>query len=185
MAKSNEKSSEKQTAGIASVGVAIADAYSKQAKSGELLNTVVAICTRIFKGNPAHANDQTRVADDVARIMQWSAASEGPRKSEVKKMVRVYHRFDEAATAYRKKNPSFTWGVAMRLLTCLGKEKTLKKVLALMAVSNGARPELKPLVAVGKACKRLINLDSVAGSKARLFQDAVQTAADTFGVNYE
>lgn len=173
MTTTTESPAEKCSAGIASVGVAIAKAYGKQAISGELLDTIVTVCTKIFKGKPANSADQKRVAEDVARIRGWTSASAGPRKSEVKKMVLVYHRFDEAATAYRKTHDNFTWGVAMRLLTCLRKEKTLSKVLALMAAGNQAR-EIEPMKAIELAVSKLMNLASRKKSVVE-FQDALET----------
>jgi len=172
MAKQTDKSSEKCTAGIAAVGVAIAKAYGKQAISGELLDTVITVCDRIFNGNPANSIDQKRVAEDVARIQGWTKASEGPRKSEVRKIVRNYNRFGEAADAYRAKHDSFTWHTAMKLLTCLNKEKTLSKALALMVGKETAAP--KPMKVMGNAISKIMNLESKA-AKVVAFQDALET----------
>lgn len=172
MAKKADKPSEKCTAGIAAVGVAIAKAYGKQAISGELLDTVITVCERIFGGNPANSIDQKRVAEDVARIQGWTKASEGPRKSEVRKIVRNYNRFGEAALAYKAKHDTFTWHTAMKLLTCLNKEKTLSKVLALMVGREAVAP--KPMKVMGNAISKIMNLESKA-AKVVEFQDALET----------
>lgn len=173
MAKKADKPSEKCTAGIAAVGVAIAKAYGKQAISGELLDTVITVCERIFGGNPANSIDQKRVAEDVARIQGWTKASEGPRKSEVRKIVRNYNRFGEAAAAYKAKHDTFTWHTAMKLLTCLNKEKTLSKALALMTPAQ-ANVKVQPMKVMGNAISKIMNLESKA-AKVVEFQDALET----------
>lgn len=164
---------EKVSIGIGKVSTAIANAYGKQAISGELLTVVCKICFTVFGGEPANSIDQKRVAEDVARIRGWTKASEGPRKSEVRKIVRNYARFEDASEIYRRTNDSFPWGVAMRLLTCLNRESSNTKALALMKVNNGAM-KIVPTKVIANSVSRIMNLETKA-AKIVAFQDALET----------
>lgn len=155
-------SKEVLTKGVGKVSTAIANAYGKHAVTGDLLNSVCLICTDVFGGAPANSLDQKKIATDVARIRGWTKASEGPRKSEVRKMVRNYPRFIEAAEKYRETHDNFPWGVAMRLLTCLNREPSLGKALGLMDVGASSREAQKPGKVMAAAISKIMNIDSKA-----------------------
>lgn len=183
MAKKDSTPASKVSAGIGKVSTAIAAAYGKHASSGEFLTQVCKICADVFGGKPANSIDQKRVASDVARLRAWSKVSEGPRKSEVRKIVRNYARFDEAAAKYRETNDTFSWHTAMRLLTCLNKEPALRPALALMVTGNATKAKVAPLKAVGTAVSRIMNIDTKA-SKVTKFQTALEHLCITHEIDW-
>lgn len=183
MAKTASKITGSVSAGIGKVSTAIAAAYGKHASSGEFLTSVCKICDSVFGGKPASSIDQKRVASDVARLRAWTKASEGPRKSEVRKLVRNYARFEEAAAAYRKTSDTFSFHTAMRLLTCLNKEPALKPALALMVASNVTKAKAKPLKVIGTAVSRIMNIDTKA-SKVVGFQTALEKLCEAHSIDW-
>ena len=183
MTKRANKPTAKVSAGIGKVSTAIAAAYSKYQASGQMITKVCKICDDVFGGKPANSIDQKRVASDVARLRGWTKASEGPRKSEVRKIVRNYVRFPEAAAKYQETNTVFSFHTAMRLLTCLNKEPALRPALALMSTGNTTRDKVKPLKAVGTAVSRIMNIDTKA-VKVVKFQTALETLCETHGIDW-
>ena len=170
--------------GASKVASAISKVLDTVSKQGNIITQCVTSVRQVYKGKAVPEADERFIANSVARLRKWSAKSAGPRKSEVRKMVRHYTRLPEAMQKVGAADGNFTWHDAMRLLTCLNAEPALTKAVARFNTKPTAA-SVTPLKGVGSACKRLINLDSVAGSKARLFQDAVQTLADTHGIDYE
>ena len=167
--------------GAGKVAAAIAKVYGIVAQNGNVITQCVTSAMSVYKGADIPKRDLSAIADKVAMLRKWTPASSGPRKSEVRKILRVYPRLPEAITAYARKHDSFTWHTAVKLARCLGREPALNKALALMD-SGPAKPEASPLVLCGRACKRLISVNSTGGSKARKFQDAVQDIAEQMDI---
>ncbi len=178
-----ESSSEKLTAGIGKVSTAISNAYAAQAESGVNLTNLCKIAQTVFKGKAANSIDIKAIADKVAQLRGWTQASAGPRKSEVRKIVRHYRRIPEAVTAYRKKGATFSWHDAMRLLTCLNKEPALRPALALMAAGNSNRAKQTPLKVIGSAISRVMNIDTKA-TKLVAFQDALESLCEQHEIGW-
>ena len=167
--------------GAGKVAAAIAKVYGIVAQNGNVITQCVTSAHAVYKGADIPKKDLSAIADKVAQLRKWTPASSGPRKSEVRKILRVYPRLPEAITAYARKHDSFTWHTAVKLARCLGREPALNKALALMDAMPKADPAT-PLELCGKATRRLINLDTTSGSKARKFQDAVQEIAESMGI---
>ena len=106
----------------------------------------------------------------------------GPRKSEVRKIVRQYPRIAEAVKAYTATHDNFTWHTAMRLITCLTREPALNQALALMDASNSAR-ETTPIKACGTAVSRIMNLDTTA-KRIVAFQNGLESLAEKHGIDW-
>ncbi|MCB7129194.1 MAG: hypothetical protein J3T61_06630 [Candidatus Brocadiales bacterium] len=164
--------------GAGKVAAAIAKVYEIVGQGGNIVTQLCKSANAVYKGETIPKRDLKTIADTVARLRNWSPVSAGPRKSEVRKMLRVYDRLPEAIVAYGKKHDTFPWHAAMKLARCLNREPSLKQALALMDSSKQA-DRGSPLTQVSKACSRLINIDTTAGSKARKFQDAVESLAES------
>ncbi len=167
--------------GAGKVAAAIAKVYGIVAQNGNVITQCVSSAMSVYKGADIPKKDLSAIADKVAMLRKWTPASAGPRKSEVRKILRVYPRLPEAIAAYAKKHDSFTWHTAVKLARCLGREPALNKALALMDSAPKAAA-FSALELCGKATRRLINLETTGGSKARIFQDAVQDIAESMGI---
>lgn len=164
---------EKVQVGIGKVSAALSSAFSSQAATGDFIVTVCKICAIVFDGKPANSISIIKVADDVCRLQGWSKASEGPRKSECRKIVRNYATFEDAAVAYRKTHTNFSWGTAMRLLTCLNKEPVQKHALKLMDKKESAVAEVKPIKIATAAVKKIMAIKSRA-AKIVALQEGIE-----------
>ncbi len=169
--------------GAGKVAAAIARVYEVVGQGGNIVTQLCKSANAVYKGETIPKRDLKTIADTVARLRNWSPVSAGPRKSEVRKMLRVYDRLPEAIIAYGRKHDTFPWHAAMKLARCLNREPSLKQALALMD-SKAKVASTSPLVQVSKAASRLINIDTTSGSKARKFQDAVESIADTMLESY-
>ncbi len=169
--------------GAGKVAAAIAKVYEVVGQGGNIVTQLCKSANAVYKGETIPKRDLKTIADTVARLRNWSPVSAGPRKSEVRKMLRVYDRLPEAIVAYGRKHDTFPWHAAMKLARCLNREPSLKQALALMDSSKVA-DKGSPLTQVSKAASRLINIDTSSGSKARKFQDAVESLADTMLESY-
>lgn len=169
--------------GAGKLAATIAKVYEVVGQSGNIITQVCKSAAVVYKGAVIPKRDLKAIAETVARLRGWSPVSAGPRKSEVRKMLRVYDRLPEAIDAYGAKHDTFPWHTAMKLARCLGREPALKKALALMDASRKA-DATSPLTQVSKATSRLINIDTTSGSKARKFQDAVEKIAETMLETY-
>jgi len=167
--------------GAGKVASAIAKVYESIDSGGNILTQVCKSAAQVYKGAVIPKPDLKFIAQNVARLREWTPASGQTRMSEVRKILRVYDRLPEAIAAYTSKHDTFTWHTAVKLARCLNREPSLKHALALMEVKQKAA-QVSPLQACGKACHRLINLETTGGSKARKFQDAVQDIAESMGI---
>ncbi len=183
MTKKDNKPAEKLTAGIGAVSTAISKAYEAQAVSGVNLTNLCKIAARVFKGRKPNSNDIKAIADKVAQLRGWTQASAGPRKSEVRKIVRHYPRIPEAVAAYRKTHDTFSWHTAMRLLTCLNKEPALRPALMLMDASNATAKAQKPAKVVGTAVSRIMNVDTKA-TRIVAFQNALESLCEKHEIDW-
>ena len=182
MAK-GKKDAPKVSKGATRVANTIAKVFGAVAKQGNVVTQCVTSLVQVYGGNAVPKQDVNAIADTVARLRGWSAASMAPRKSEVRKIVRQYPRIAEAVDRYADTHDSFTWHTAMRLITCLHREPALNKALALMDASNSAK-EITPIKACGSAVSRIMNLDVRGGSRIGEFQSALETLCDTHNINW-
>ena len=168
--------------GASKVAAAIAKVYGVVAQNGNVITQSVTSAQQVYKGAKIPKADLSAIADTVARLRGWTPASAGPRKSEVRKILRVYTRLPEAIQAYAKKHDSFTWHTAVKLARCLNREPALKQALALMDQKSEAK-EITPLKAVGNAVSKIMNLDTRA-AKIMGFQDALESLCETHGIDW-
>ena len=162
---------------------AIAKVYESIDSGGNILTQVCKSATQVYGGDAIPTVDMKFITSTVARLRGWTPASGQTRMSEVRKVLRVYNRLPEAIAAYTAKHDGFTWHTAIKLARCLNREPALAPALRLMDAKAKAA-HVSPLQACGKACSRLINLETTGGSKARKFQDAVQDVAESMGIPY-
>lgn len=172
----------KVSKGATRVANAISTVLGKVAKQGNVVTQCVSTLASVYGGKPVPKQDVNAIANTVARLRGWSSASMGPRKSEVRKIVRQYPRIAEAVKAYTATHDNFTWHTAMRLITCLHREPALNQALALMNASNSAK-EITPIKACGTAVSRIMNLDTTA-SKIVAFQNGLESLAEKHGINW-
>lgn len=136
--------------GATKVANTIAKVFDAVASGGNIVTQCVSSLRSVYRGAEVPTHEVKFIADNVARIRGWSDSSAGPRKSEVRKIVRNYLKLDEAIAMYRKKSESFTWHECMKLLTQLNKDQSLRQAVTACLVS--AEPATVP------APKRLSNL---------------------------
>lgn len=118
--------------GATKVASTIAKVFDTVSKQGNIITQCVTSVKAVYRGAEVPVADERFIADNVARIRGWSEASAGPRKSEVRKIVRNYLTIPEAIQLYMKKADSFTWHEAMQLLTQLNKGLTVRQAVAAM-----------------------------------------------------
>lgn len=181
MAKA-KKDSPKVSAGATRVANTIAKVFGAVAKQGNVITQCVTSLVTVYGGNAVPKQDVNAIADTVARLRGWSAASMAPRKSEVRKIVRQYPRIAEAVDRYTDTHDSFTWHTAMRLITCLHREPALNQALKLMDASNAAKA-ITPIKACGSAVSRIMNLDTGA-AKIVAFQNDLEALAEKHSINW-
>ncbi len=168
--------------GIGKVSTAIANVYGSLAKSGNIVTQVCKTCATVFKGKPATKAELKHVAEGVARLQGWSDKSAGPRKSEVRKIVRNYMALPEAVELVKVKTDTFSWHDAMRLSTQLNNDAhtTRQAVNAFFKGSKKQKPTaMKQLEA---ALKRAMSIDSEA-SKIVSAQDAILSFCNELGID--
>lgn len=168
--------------GANKVAYAIAKVYGIVAGNGNVITQCVSSAMQVYKGAAIPKKDLSVIADKVAQLRQWTPASAGPRKSEVRKILRVYPRLPEAIVAYARKHDSFTWHTAVKLARCLNREPALKKALALMEALPKPKP-MTPVKACGNAVSRIMNLDTQS-AKINAFQQGLESLCDTHGIDW-
>lgn len=176
------KQESKVSKGATKVAGAIAKVFETVSKQGNILTQCVSSVSSVYRGKPVPAQDIAFIANNVARIRGWSSASAGPRKSEVRKIVRNYTRLPEAMQKIGAANGNFTWHDAMRLLTCLNAEPALGKALARFSTKTTAKI-VTPLKALGTAVSKIMNLDTRA-SKITKFQTDLEHLCVTHGIDW-
>jgi len=122
--------------GASKVAATIAKVFDDVSKQGNIVTQCVSSVRSVYRGVEVPRIDEQFIADNVARIRGWSDKSAGPRKSEVRKIVRNYLKVDEAIAAYRKKSDTFTWHECMRLLTQLNKDQSIKQAVTACLVTS-------------------------------------------------
>ncbi len=163
----------KLATGIGKVSNAIAGAFGQHAKSGNIVTQVCKICVTVFKGKHASKAELSHVADSVARIQGWSEKSSGPRKSEVRKIVRNYLAMPDAMALVAKKSDTFSWLDAMRLLTQLNNDShNTKQAVAAYLGGTKAKRKVGAIKQLELALGRVMAIDSQA-SKVVSAQDAI------------
>lgn len=119
--------------GAGKVAAGISKVLDTVSKQGNILHTCVTLVQSVYKGVDVPKADEKFIAEAVARQRKWSAASAGPRKSEVRKIVRNYLAIPEAMKLLAKKRDTFTWHDAMKLVTRLNNPNfTTKQAVAAM-----------------------------------------------------
>jgi hypothetical protein len=171
--------------GAAKVASAIAKVFETVSKQGNIITQCVSSVTSVYKGKPVPSTDIAFIANNVARLRGWSKGSEGPRKSEVRKIVRNYTRIPEAMQKVGAADGNFTWHDAMRLLTALNAEPALGKAVLRF---NAKGPVTKatsatPTKVLGQAVSKIMNLDTRA-VKITKFQEALETLCDSHGIDW-
>lgn len=178
----SKKEAPKLATGIGKVSAAIANVYGSLAKSGNIVTQVCKTCATVFKGKHATKAELAHVAENVARLQGWSDKSAGPRKSEVRKIVRNYLAIPEAFELVKAKTDTFSWHDAMRLATQLNNDDhtTRQAVNAYFKGSAKAKPTaMKQLEA---ALKRAMAIDSEA-TKIVAAQDGILSLCNTLGID--
>lgn len=167
---------------IAKVSSAISDVYGSLAKSGNVVTQVCKTCNTVFGGKPATKAELKHVAESVARLQGWSDKSSGPRKSEVRKIVRNYIALPEAVTMVKAKSDTFSWHDAMRLATQLNNDAY--NVRQAVNAFHSRKPKDKPtaLKQLERALGRVMAIDSGA-AKVIAAQDAVLELCNTLGID--
>ncbi len=176
-----KKETPKLATGIGKVSNAIASVYGTLAKSGNIVTQVCKTCATVFKGRPATKAELAHVAESVARLQGWSDKSAGPRKSEVRKIVRNYGAMPEAVELVRAKTEVFSWHDAMRLATQLNNAEfnTRQAVSAFFTHKPAKQSAIKQLEA---ALKRAMSIDSQS-AKIVGAQDAILAMCDKLGID--
>lgn len=154
---SNDKQEVKK--GASKVASGIAKVFDTVSKQGNILTQCVTAVKGTYRGAEVPVADERFIADNVARIRNWSKASEGPRKSEVRKIVRNYALIPEAMQLYQKKHDTFTWHTAMRLVTKLNGGNTPKQAVAAMVATTSANAPTA-LKVFAAAITRIVNLET-------------------------
>ncbi|MCK5318858.1 MAG: hypothetical protein KAJ55_13160 [Anaerolineales bacterium] len=172
----------KVSKGATRVANAISTVLGNVAKQGNVITQCVTSLVKVYGGKPVPKQDVNAIANTVARLRGWSAASMAPRKSEVRKIIRQYPRIVEAVERYTATHNDFTWHTAMRLITCLHREPALNQALKLMDVSNAAK-QITPIKACGSAVSRIMNLDTSA-AKIVAFQNDLEALAEKHSINW-
>jgi len=173
---------DKVSKGATRVANAISTVLGKVAKQGNVITQCVTSLQNTYGGKPVPKADVNAIANTVARLRGWSAASMAPRKSEVRKIVRQYPRINEAVKKYTDTHDNFTWHTAMRLITCLHREPALNQALKLMDASNAAKT-VKPIKAVGQAVSRIMNIDTT-GKQIVGFQNALEALCEKHSIDW-
>jgi len=122
-------------AGASKVANVIAKVFDALSSNGNVITQCVSSLRSVYRGSDVPVQDIAFIADNVARIRGWSDKSAGPRKSEVRKIVRNYTSLDEAVKLYKKKSATFTWHECMKLLTQMNKEQTTRQAVAACLVT--------------------------------------------------
>jgi hypothetical protein len=182
MAKQAKGKTSTVSRGAGKVAAAIAKVYGVVAQNGNVITQCVSSAQSVYRGAAIPKADLSVIADTVARLRKWTPTSAGPRKSEVRKILRVYTRLPEAIQAYCKKHDSFTWHTAVKLARCLNREPSLRQALALMDRKAESKA-ITPLKACGNAVSKIMNLDTRT-SKIVGFQNALEALAETHGIDW-
>ena len=172
----------KLATGIGKVSAAIAGVYGSLAKSGNIVTQVCKTCATVFRGKPATKAELKHVAENVARLQGWSDKSAGPRKSEVRKIVRNYLAMPEAVELVRRKTSTFSWHDAMRLATQLNNDGHNTRQAVKAYFNSTAKPKASAIRQLEAALKRAMSIDSevvkIVGA-----QDARLEFCNKLGIN--
>lgn len=145
--------------GATKVASGIAKVFDTVSKQGNILTQCVTSVRSVYRGAEVPVVDERFIADNVARIRNWSKASEGPRKSEVRKIVRNYALIPEAMQLYQKKHDTFTWHTAMKLVTKLNGGNTPRQAVAAMVATSDSAPP-NALKVFASCITRIVNLET-------------------------
>lgn len=167
--------------GATKVANAIAKVYEIVGKSGSVVTQCVTSARSVYKGAAIPKADLSFIADNVARMRNWTPASSGPRKSEVRKILRVYDRLPEAIDAYCSKHDTFTWHTAIKLARCLNREPALRPALALMEAKVAIAAS--PAKALGAAISKAMNVETRT-VKIVAFQEGLEQLCDKHGIDW-
>lgn len=182
MTKQAGQATPKVSKGASKVAAAIAKVYGVVAQGGNVITQCVTSAQSVYKGADIPKRDLSVIADTVARLRNWTPASAGPRKSEVRKILRVYTRLPEAIKAYTAKHDSFTWHTAVKLARCLNREPALRCALALMDASSKAA-KVTPMKALSQQVSRIMNIDTTT-AKVVKFQDSLERLCEAQGIDW-
>jgi len=166
--------------GAMKVASAVAKVYEIVGSSGNIVTQCVTSAKSIYKGAEIPRADLNFIAEQVARIRNWSPSSAKVRKSEVRKVLRAYNELPGAITKFCKKSDTFTWHQAVKLSRLLGNKTVNQAVAAMLTTATPEAPT--PAKILASALTRIGNIDARAGSKVRVFQEAVAALATKHGL---
>lgn len=183
MANKAKQDKPKVNKGATKVANAIAKVYEIVGNQGNVVTQCVTSAMSVYKGAKVPKADLSFIADNVARIRSWTVMSAKVRKSEVRKILRVYDRLPEAIDAYTAKHDSFTWHTAVKLARCLDREPALRSALALMDAKS-ASVSITPAKALSAAIGRAMNVEARSGTSAAKFQIALEQLCETHNIDW-
>ncbi len=156
MAKQEKEQVNKGASKVASTIAKVFDTVSKQ---GNIITQCVTSVKAVYRGADVPVTDERFIADNVARIRGWSAASASARKSEVRKIVRNYLTIPEAVEMYVKKHGGLSWHQAMQLATQLNKGLTCRQ--AVLAMTTKAEvPKVAAPKQIAALLTRISNIET-------------------------
>ena len=158
--------------GATKVASAVSKVLGDVAKQGNIITQCVSAVKAVYKGAEVPKADLSFIANKVAQSRNWSEASAGPRKSEVRKIVRAYMSIPEAVKLYTDKHDTFTWHTCMKLVTQLNKDQTVKQAVAAMVATNAAKPVALKVFAA--AITRITNLETRSSKIIAFRKDLVK-----------
>lgn len=123
--------------GATKVASGISKVLGDVAKQGNIITQCVSAVNSVYRGAEVPKADLSFIANKVAQQRNWSEASAGPRKSEVRKIIRAYREIPEAVKLYTSKHSTFTWHTCMRLVTQLNKKTASGKPVTVRAAVHG------------------------------------------------
>lgn len=168
--------------GAGKVATAVAKVYDTVENSGSVVTQCVTAARQVYRGKAIPKLDLSYIADNVARIRRWSAASLKQRKSEVRVVLRAYARLPEAIKLYTAKSQTFTWHDAIKLARCLGAEPSMIQALKRMNAKSASK-KTTPGSIIAAAVSRIMNAETGARSLVA-FQTGLEALAEKHGVDW-
>lgn len=144
--------------GATKVANTVAKVFGAVAKQGNIITQCVTAVKSVYKGEPVPKADLSFIADNVARIRGWSAASANARKSEVRRIVEAYVTLPEAMEMYAKKSDTFTWHQAVKLARLLNSNTPRQAVAAMLAAPSAQKQTA--IQVFDSAINRIVNLET-------------------------
>lgn len=163
--KKGKAEAPKATAGRDRVARVFAKAYDAVETAGNVVTQVCNAALAVFKGQPIPKADMDYIISEIARERKWSDASARTRGSEIRSILSVYNRLDDAIAMFKKKADGFTWHNAVWLARHLKNEPNTKKAVAnALNNSGGSKRVQTPAQKLGMAIGIITKLPKRVGS---------------------